>query len=75
MKKELTLEKIEQMLPNWFLHKEYGKVYCYDAETSDKRDLGLSGGIIHYGYSEKHQDRLGWVGASIFKRDFDLIEN
>ena len=62
--------KLHEKIPGWFYHPKYGRVYCYDAETSDKPEAGRSCGFIHFGTSEKGADRLGWCGIFWFDDHF-----
>lgn len=56
-------------LPGWYHLKKYGKIYAYDAETSDRPDVGISHGFVHFGTSSKGKDRIGFAGISWFEKN------
>lgn len=50
----------------WWHLEPHGLVYAYNAETSDQWEIGLSHGLVHYGYSAKAKDRIGFAGVNWF---------
>ena len=70
--KQLALNM--SLLPGWFEFQGQ-RVYAYNAETSDRPDVGLSHGFVHYGTSGKGEDRLGFAGIIFFFRNAEKIDD